>query len=484
MPPHNAIKVATPPRAKYQDVGLILGVIAFITVWMLPVPQGLSTGGWHVVALILLMACWWSTEAIPVPATSLLPIVALPMMSIGSMSDATHPYAAPVIFLLLGGFIVAMGMLRWNLHRRIALNIITRVGDHPAALIAGFMAASALLSMWISNTATTLMMIPIALSVAETVLGERTHDHRFTLCLLLGVAWASSIGGLGTIIGTPPNAFVVGFMEEEAGVTISFLQWMKLGVPIVFVMLPIAWLTLIKIVYPFDAHTVTGGERVVHEELDKLGRITTPEFRVAMVFFLMAVSWIIAPQLKITGFNNSTIAIGGAMLMFLVPAGTKTREFLLDWESTVKLPWGVLLLFGGGLSLAGAIKSTGLAIWLGAAFSSVAAAPLFLLMFAIVIMVIFLTELTSNTATTAALVPVLAAIAIATGIDPILLAAPTAMAASCAFMLPVATAPNAVIYSTGHVSIPQMAKGGLVLNIFGTFIVSALCYWLVPIVFA
>jgi len=484
MSSENTIKVATPPRARYQDIGLIVGIVAFITIWLLPVPQGLSIGGWHVVALILLMACWWSTEAIPVPATSLLPIVALPMMSIGSMSDATHPYAAPVIFLLLGGFIVAMGMLRWNLHRRIALNIITRVGDSPIALIAGFMAASALLSMWISNTATTLMMIPIALSVAETVLGKRTHDHRFTLCLLLGVAWASSIGGLGTIIGTPPNAFVVGFMEEEAGVSISFLQWMKLGVPVVLVMLPIAWLTLVKIVFPFDSSTVSGGKKVVQTELDKLGRITVPELRVALVFTLMAVSWIIAPQLKITGFNNSTIAIGGALLMFLVPAGNKTRDFLLDWESTTKLPWGVLLLFGGGLSLAGAIKSTGLAIWLGAAFSGIAAAPLILLMFAIVTMVIFLTELTSNTATTAALVPVLAAVAIATDIDPILLAAPTAMAASCAFMLPVATAPNAVIYSTGHVSIPQMAKGGVILNIFGTFVVSALCYWLVPIVFS
>ena len=482
MSSENLIKVVAPPRARYQDVGLVIGLVAFFTIWNLPAPQGLSIDGWHVVALILLMASWWSSEAIPVPATSLVPIVALPLMGIGSMSDATHPYAAPVIFLLLGGFIVAMGMLRWHLHRRIALNIITRVGDHPASLIAGFMVASAVLSMWISNTATTLMMIPIALSVAETVLGKRTHDHRFTLCLMLGVAWASSIGGLGTIIGTPPNAFVVGFMEE-AGVTISFLQWMKLGVPIVIVMLPLAWLTLTKIVFPFDEGSVSGGEQVVQGELDQLGSITTPELRVAIVFGLMAFSWIIAPQLKISGFNNSTIAIGGALLMFLVPAGNKTRDFLLDWESTVKLPWGVLLLFGGGLSLAGAIKSTGLAIWLGAAFSSVAVAPLILLMFAIVTMVIFLTELTSNTATTAALVPVLAAIAIATGIEPIILAAPTAMAASCAFMLPVATAPNAVIYSTGHVSIPQMAKGGLVLNIFGAFIVSVMCYWLVPIVF-
>lgn len=475
--------LTSPSRARYQDIGLFTGVIIFTILLLMPAPEGLSTDGWHVLALTVLMACWWSTEAIPVPATSLLPIVALPLFDIGSMTDATYPYAHPIIFLLLGGFIVAMGMQRWALHRRIALNIITRVGDHPAALIAGFMAASAILSMWISNTATTLMMIPIALSVAQTVLGERTQDHRFTLCLMLGVAWASSIGGLGTIIGTPPNAFVVSYMEEETGVAITFLQWMKLGVPVVLVMVPVAWFTLTKVVYPFDPSTASGGEKVVDSELDKIGSITAPEFRVAIVFSLMAVSWIMAPQLKITGFNNSTIAIGGALLMFLIPAGNKTRDFLLDWETTVKLPWGVLLLFGGGLSLAGAIKSTGLAIWLGNSFSGIEALPLIIIILAIVALVIFLTEITSNTATTAALVPVFAAVAITTGIDPILFAAPTAMAASCAFMLPVATGPNAVIYSTGHVGIPQMARGGFVLNIFGIFVVTALCYWLVPIVF-
>lgn len=479
----SSIEVSILPRARYQDIGLVVGIIAFVITLLMPAPEGLSTDGWHVVAITLLMACWWSTEAIPVPVTSMIPIVALPLFEIGTMRDATHPYAAPVIFLLLGGFIVAMGMQRWALHRRIALNIIARVGDHPAALIAGFMAASAILSMWISNTATTLMMIPIALSVAHTVLGERTHDHRFTLSLMLGVAWASSIGGLGTIIGTPPNAFVVGYMQEEAGVTITFLQWMKLGVPIVLVMVPVAWLTLTKIVYPFDAKTASGGEKVVDGELAKLGGITAPELRVAIVFSLMAISWIISPQLKISGFNNTTIAIGGAILMFLIPAGNGKRDFLLDWETTIKLPWGVLLLFGGGLSLAGAIKSSGLAIWIGSGLAGFATAPLILLMFAIVTVVIFLTEITSNTATTAALVPVMAAVAITTGMDPIVFAAPIAMAASCAFMLPVATGPNAVIFSTGHVSIPQMARGGLILNIFGTFVVTALCYWLVPIVF-
>lgn len=481
----SSIEVNILPRARYQDIGLIVGIIAFIITLLLPAPEGLSDDAWHVLALTVLMACWWSTEAIPVPATSLIPIVALPLMNIGSMRDATHPYAAPIIFLLLGGFIVAMGMQRWHLHKRIALNIIARVGDHPAALTAGFMAASAILSMWISNTATTLMMIPIALSVAHTVLGERTHDHRFTLSLMLGIAWSCSIGGLGTIIGTPPNAFVVAFMEEQAGVTISFLDWMKLGIPVVLVMVPIAWLTLTKIVFPFDANSVSGGEKVVDSELKKLGKTTTAEKRVLMIFGLMVILWVSASSenIKALGINNTTVAIGGGILMFLIPAGNKARDFLLDWETTLKLPWGVLLLFGGGLSLAGAIKSTGLAIWIGNSFAGIETLPLIVVIFAIVSLVIFLTEITSNTATTAALVPVFAAVAVTTGMDPIVFAAPIAMAASCAFMLPVATGPNAVIFSTGHVSIPQMARGGLMLNIFGTFVVTALCYWLVPIIF-
>lgn len=485
MTNNNAI--TTIQRAKYQDVGLVLGPIVFLLLLFIEKPNPLSIDAWHVVAITSLMAIWWATEAVPVPTTSMTPLVLLPMMGISSAREASNPYTDPVIFLLLGGFIAAMAMQRWGLHRRIALNILAKAGGHPASLIGGFMVASAALSMWISNTATTLMMVPIALSVAETVLGDSAKEHRFTIALLLGVAWASSIGGLGTIIGTPPNAFVVAFMEQETGRAISFLEWMLFGVPVVLVMVPAAWLVLTKIMFPIRVEEASGGSEVVAEELGKLPKISKAEIRVSMVFATMALAWISVEAVKkidgLGGFSNMVVAVAGAMAMFLIPAGGNDRARLLDWETAVKLPWGVILLFGGGLSLAAAIKKTGLAIWLGENLAVLSSAPLIVLIFAIVCLVIFLTELTSNTATTAALVPVLAAVAAVGNFDPIMLAAPTAMAASCAFMLPVATAPNAVIYSTGHVKIPTMARAGLWLNIFGMFLITAACYALLPLVF-
>ena len=479
--------VQSRPRARYQDIGLMLGPIVFILLVLTDKPVAINQDAWHVVAIAALMAVWWATEAIPVPATSLVPLVLLPMMGISSAREASNPYTDPVIFLLLGGFIAAMAMQRWGLHRRIALNILARVGGHPASLIGGFMIASAVLSMWISNTATTLMMVPIALSVAETVLGDKVFEHRFTIALLIGCAWASSIGGLGTIIGTPPNAFVVAFMEQEAGISISFLDWMLFGVPVVLVMVPAAWIVLTKIVFPIKKDEAMGGDTVIKEQIGLLPEMSAAEMRVSLVFGAMAISWISVETVKkldgFEGFSNMVVAIAGALAMFLIPAKTKNRDRLLDWESAVKLPWGVILLFGGGLTLAAAIKKTGLAIWIGESMSALATAPLVLLILAVVGLVIFLTELTSNTATTAALVPVLAAVAAVGNIDPMMLAAPTAMAASCAFMLPVATAPNAVIYSSGHVSIPTMARAGLWLNVIGTFLVTGVCYALLPIIF-
>ena len=476
------------PRKRYQDIGLILGLVVALLLWMMPIPEGLNQAGWSVVILGSLMAIWWATEAIPVPATSLIPIVGLPLFGITTTKEATYPYAEPIIFLLLGGFIVAMGMQRWGLHKRIALGILSKVGGNPLALIAGFMVASAVLSMWISNTATTLMMIPIALSVSQTVLGNNAKGHRFTICLLLGCAWAASIGGLGTPIGTPPNAFVVSFIADQTGRIISFPQWMMLGIPIICVMLPIAWLTLTKFVFPFDANATMGGDLVVKKERAALGPITIEEKRVSIIFFIIAAGWVFQPLLSklplLSGLGNTNIAMLGALLMFLTPAGKGKKLFLLDWDYAARLPWGVIILFGGGLSLAAAVKSTGLALWIGSALSGLGAIPLILLILIIVTMVLFLTELTSNTATTATLVPILAALATVSNIDPLILAAPTAMAASCAFMLPVATGPNAVVFASGDVTIPQMAKAGFLLNIFGMFIVTGLCYLLIPIVFA
>ncbi len=493
------MSVNTPPTAKragYQNIGLFLGPLLFSLLLLLPTPDGLNTEAWSTVAVAALLATWWATEAIPVPATSLLPLVLIPVLGIGSSADASLPYARPVIFLLLGGFLAAMAMQRWNLHRRIALNILARVGDHPYALIGGFMGASALLSMWISNTATTLMMVPIALTVATTILGKKASDHRFTIALLIGCAWAASIGGLGTYIGTPPNLFVKGFIEETTGREILFYQWMMFAVPIVFIMVPLAWVVLTRICFPFESKLVRGGSDVVQQELAELGPMTTPERRVAAIMITMALMWSFRQAFVnwdwltnllpfVARLSDMHIAVGAGLAMFIVPSGIAKRGgALMDWESAAALPWGVIMLFGGGLSLAAAITKTGLAIYLGEAMAGLAGAPLFLIILAIVVLITFLTEITSNTATTAAIVPVLGALATATNIDPIFLAAPAAMAASCAFMLPVATGPNAVIFSTGNIHVPDMMRAGLWLNVMGTFVVATLCYYILPLVFS
>ena len=482
-------------RATYQNIGLFLGPTLFFILALSPTPDGLSLAAWNTVAIVALLATWWATEAIPVPAASLLPLVLLPIMGVTTNKGASLPYAAPVIFLLLGGFIAAMAMQKWDLHRRIALHILARVGDNPYALIAGFMATSALLSMWISNTATTLMLIPIALTVAVTILGEKAHGHRFTVALLIGCAWSASIGGLGTYIGTPPNLFVKEFIEQETGREISFLQWMSFGIPVVLTMVPLAWFVLTRICFPFERKLVSGGKKIVHAELAKLGSITTPERRVAIVMITMALMWSFRqvlvewePLINLLPFvarlSDMHIAVGAGLAMFIIPSGSKEQgPALLDWETAVKLPWGVILLFGGGLSIAAAIKSTGLAIYLGEAMSGLATAPLFVLILGIVALITFLTELTSNTATTAAFVPILGALATTANLDPIFLAAPAAMAASCAFMLPVATGPNAVVFSTGEISVPQMVRAGLWLNVLGTFAVATICYYTLPLIF-
>ena len=451
-----------------KKIGLAVGFSFLLMTILFPAPTNMSAPAWHTAGIALLLASWWATEVLPIPVTSLLPVLLFPAFGVMTLEESTAPYAAPTIFLLLGGFIIATGLSRWNLHRRLALNILARVGDSPAALIAGFMGATALISMWISNTASTIMMIPIAMSLASEIIKDGTVKHQgFLLCLILGIAYSASIGGLGTIIGTPPNLFVVSYMKQTYGIDISFFDWMLFGIPVVVVMVSLAWWVLTKWAYPLDMRGTHISKHVITSELSKLGVLTQPERRITVVFLLVAVAWISRVPIQqhfeiLLWLNDAMIAVGGAVLMFMIPSGHASEKgtALLDWESANKIPWGVLLLFGGGLSLAAAIKNTGLAVWIGAGLSDFTNLELFYLLFGLVALVIFLTELTSNTATTATLLPILGALAVTSGIDPMLLFAPTALAASCAFMLPVATAPNAVVYATGSVTISQMANAG------------------------
>ncbi|GIV59594.1 MAG: di- and tricarboxylate transporter [Rhodothermaceae bacterium] len=435
------------------------------------------------------MAIWWMTEALPIAVTALLPLILFPVLGIADLDATAAPYANPLIFLFLGGFILAQGLQRWGVHRRIALGVVARVGTRPGGLIAGFMLASALLSMWVSNTATALMMLPIGRSVAELSDGPAEAGmparRSFAVALMLGIAYACSIGGLGTLIGTPPNTLLAAFMAETYGRPIDFARWMLVGVPVVATGLPLAFLVLTRLVFPLRLASLPGGRALVEQERRRQGPMRLPERLVLAVFILTALLWMTRPLLAayVPGLSDTGIAIFGAVLLFVLPVDRSGRRFLLNWRDAEALPWGVLLLFGGGLTLAAAINDTGLATWIGAALEGIGTWPRPLVVLMMTLVVILLTELTSNTATAAAFLPVVASVAVGLGEDPLRFAVPAALAASCAFMLPVATPPNAIVYGSGLLSMPQMARAGLVLNLLFTFLITVLALLLVPRVF-
>ena len=494
-----------------KSIGLMLGPLILAAIMMTTPPEGMSDNAWLTAGVALLMAVWWATETMPIAATSLVPIVLFPILGIIPIKAATAPYANPLIFLFLGGFMVAIAMERWNLHRRIALGIIGFVGSRPHAIVLGFMIATALLSMWISNTATTMMMLPIGTSVAAILMveadrgapGEAGHHRSFAICLMLGIAYAASIGGVGTLIGTPTNLAMASILKEAFDIEIGMAQWSLLGLPFVAVMLPLAWLMLTRVVYPFDLGASDAAAEHIDQERHELGAITTPEKRVAMIAGFVAFLWVgrgLAKEFLVPGLDaggplgnfignmsDAGVAIFGTLVLFLTPSGDDNpddgRDRLMDWSATSRLPWGLILLFGGGLSLAAAMGASGLALWISESLAVLGTWPLIGLTAAIVLVVVFLTELTSNAATTTAFVPVIGALALGIGVDPIMLAAPAAMAASCAFMLPVATPPNAIVFGSGYLTIPDMVKAGFWMNLVSIATVSFFAWWLLPLVF-
>jgi len=420
-------------------------------------------------AIAVWCVIWWIFEPVPIPVTSLLPIAIFPLMGVLTAEQVAAAYGNKLVLLLLGGFLLSTAISHCGAHRRLALTMVHWFGnDNPKRLVLGFMVASAVLSMWISNTAATLMLLPVALAVIDS-----SDNKKLALPLLLGLAYAASVGGMSTPIGTPPNLVFMQVYEENTGLQISFSQWMGWALPIVILFIPIIWLWLTRKL-----------DNTGHLHLPKVGSWSTHEVRVTIIFGMTALLWITRREpfggwsswLDLPQANDASVALLAVIALFVLPNGNKQK--LLDWKTAQQIPWGILLLFSGGICLAKAFVVSGLSTQLGEQLSTVTALSIIGMMAVIALSVTFMTEATSNTATTAMLMPVLAATAINANLDPLLLMIPATFSASCAFMLPVATAPNTIVFSSGHVHSNQMAKEGLILNLIGTLVISVSCWLL------
>jgi solute carrier family 13 (sodium-dependent dicarboxylate transporter), member 2/3/5 len=448
-------------------IGLILGPALFVLILFVPSPEGLPDLAWRTAAVTALMAIWWISEPIPIAATALLPLVLFPLLGILAVPRTAAPYANPVIFLFLGGFLIAAGVERSGLHRRIALRIVRAVGSSPRQILLGFMLATAALSAGVSNTATVALMLPMALSVIAAS-GGRNETERtgFATALMLGIAYSASIGGLATLIGTPPNALLAGWASETLGTPIGFGRWMILGVPLAAISLPLCWLLLVQL-HPMPAGERVGSRSELEEQAQALGKMSAAEKMVAVVIALTGLAWITRPLLEevVSGLSDAGIAIFAALILFMVPVGSEGGRFLLGPRDIERVPWPVLILFGGGLALAEAIDSSGLAAWIGGGIGGLSAIPAWIAMLVVATVIVFLTELTSNTATAATFIPIIGAAAVGIGIDPLTLCIPAALGASCAFMLPVATPPNAIVFGSGQLPLGAMIRAGFRLNL-------------------
>ncbi len=463
----------------------------FVLMISVPVPAGMSPTGQRTAAVALLMIGWWITEAVPIPVTSLLPLALFPLLGILDAAKTAAPYADQNIYLFLGGFCIAMAMQKWNLHKRVALLIVARVGGRPRQLVLGFMVATAFLSMWVSNSATAMMMMPIGLALVTFFAGpDEAGPTAFGAALMLGIAYAASIGGIATLIGTPPNLVFAGQVRAlfPNAPEIGFVQWMKIGVPFMVVFLPIAWLYLTFVAFR-PGKAVSSGREVVRKELAALGPLSRGEKLTLAVFTATCAAWIFRQDLNTgvwtvpgwTGLfpwarhiQDSTVAVIGALLLFVLPVDIKKHEFVLDWTTAVKLPWGILLLFGGGFALAEGFMSSGLADWIGANVRGLAGLPLLALVAGACLLTMALTEVTSNTATATMFLPVMATMAVSLGLHPFALMIPSAVSASCAFMLPVSTPPNAIVFGSGQLTIPQMARAGVILNLIAAVVITTM----------
>jgi sodium-dependent dicarboxylate transporter 2/3/5 len=481
-------------------------VLAIFCYYALPVRYATGPDQWAefsdvgraTLAMTVWMAVWWLTEAVDIEATALLPIVAFPLLGIAPMGEVLGPYASDVIFLFLGGFVIGLSIERWGLDRRMAFFILRLVGARPGAIVGGFMAVTAFLSMWVSNTACAAMMVPIALSVVDLVLRNRTGaglkeskvipedraaEGNFAAGLLLGIAYAASIGGVATIIGSPPNGIAVRYIRQTFGKEVTFFDWVLVGGPFTVIFLPIAWLLVTRVLFRSDIGEIAGGRQYFDEEYRKLGRMTAGERIVLGVFVVTAFLWIGSPLLKdlaiagrkpLAGLTDAGVAMLAALALFVIPVHIRTGTRAMNWDTARKLPWGVLMLFGGGLTLASAIEATGVSKFLGHSSRGLAGLPPLLVLLAITAMAVFLSELTSNTAQVATMVPVLSAMAPAIGLHPLVLILACTLGASSAYMMPVGTPPNAIVFGTGLIRLPRMIRAGFWLNLAGILVIVAL----------
>jgi sodium-dependent dicarboxylate transporter 2/3/5 len=497
--PDPAIEVMGPRRR----FGLVTGPLLFALILVMPI-AGLDRAAQGVLAVGCLMAVWWLTEALPLAATSLLPIPLFPLLGIKSTAATTPAYMDRNIVLFMGGFFIAMAMQRWRLHRRIALWIVSAVGTGGRRLVLGFMVATAFLSMWISNTATAMMMLPIALAVILEVAPDLHEPHPekglrsvaedpTAAALLLGVAYAASIGGIATLVGTPPNiVFATALTTLYPGAPpIGFFQWMMVGLPLSALFLFLGWLYLTRIAWKVPREPVgEGSVESLRQQRLALGPLSRGELGVAVIFLLTAVAWVWRADLEfgivtipgwtsllhLEGVDDATVAVAAAILLFAIPTSLKEGHFLLDWHWARRIPWGVLLLFGGGIALAGGFAETGLAAWVGSRLQVLGQVPILVMVILVCTLITFLTEVTSNTATATVFMPVMAATAVALGQNPLLIMIPAAISASCAFMLPVATPPNAIIFGSGRITLPEMASTGFAMNWLGVVLITFLVY--------
>lgn len=470
-----------------KNIGLFLGPLLFLLILFFFNPSGLNEPSKAVLASTLWIAIWWITEALPIAVTALLPIVLFPLTGGMDLSTTSAAYGHKFIFLIMGGFIIAIAIEKWNLHKRIALNIIHFIGTDIQKIILGFMVATAFLSMWISNTATSVMMLPIGIVIIKQLSEHHNSDKNenlnFGKALMLSIAYSASIGGIATLIGTPPNMVMAGIVAQTYDYEISFLEWFIFGFPVMILLLFLCWIYLTRWAFSFKQKKFPGGRKEISRLRNELGKISYEQKVVAVVFAMAGICWISRSfilQKIFPAVDDTIIAIVFALMLFILNSKNKAEK-ILRWEEAVKMPWGILLLYGGGMALAKAFESSGLAIWIGNQLNALGSYDLIVLLILLVAAINFLTEVTSNLATTAMLLPVLAPIALEFDLHPFVLMAATAIAASCAFMLPVATPPNAVVFGSGYLRIPDLVRKGFLLNLISVITIVLMIYFLLPV---